>query len=543
MMTTTTTTTGIAPAATRVRGGRRGGRRAFALMLMVVALLGAMTTCVVGVAAAADGNGAAKDSSSRPRARFQRLNDRASLGGWKKIKKSAKKTTKKVVDSGKKIVEAPAKTLAEKAKDAYDAGKALAGSTYKDTWNKVKNKFGAKADAFVGNAGDMLKNKYDKTKGFSDSALSQVKSEASQLAQDTTAIAEMIVAFFNGLRCDISPSTMTSFTKNLIGKVKAGGTNDLVQKLKSDPKRFYQDMDAATCDLVWNTLFTAQSAAVDVFFSAIDALKRDCPAIAGGSVKPAFTQGFTFGVDVAFATRTAGIGTEIGIGVDVEGNKFCYVGACVVSGRTFGPNPNSANAEPGLAISGFKSMSSVAGECSLIDAGIEVNLPSPIKVQGSTGLTYLYGSGLGDFIGVQYPMSLSNADPVPGAEVSFSKGMCCAPICVKTTGGNCAPTNWKNPCPTVGDPNAWANLITAASGAALGGEQTLDRRHEEFPYRRMGGASDADLGDVSHERSIVTPALTVVVAAAALAAIAVQFVVRRRNKLVADETTPLIRPA
>ena len=59
----------------------------------------------------------------------------------------------------------------------------------------------------------------------------------------------------------------------------------------------------------------------------------------------------------------------------------------------------------------------------------------------------------------------------------------------------------------------------------------------------MGGASDADLGDVSHERSIVAPALTVVVAAAALAAIAVQFVVRRRNKLVADETTPLIRPA
>ena len=513
--------------------------------MTLFALLGAMMFAF-GAAAATDGNGAVEDSYSRPRARFQRLNARASLGGWKKFKKGVSKVVdsgKKTVDDVKKVVEEPAKTLAEKAKDTYDAGKALAGSTYKDTWNKVKNKFGAKADAFVGNAGDMLKNKYDNTKGFTDSALSQVKSEATQLAQDTTAIAEMIVAFFNGLQCDISPSTMKTFTKNLIAKVKSGGTNDLVQKLKSDPKRFYQDMDAATCDIVWNTLFTVQSAAIDVFFSALDSLKKDCPAIAGGNVKPAFTQGFTFGVDVTFATKTAGIGTEIGIGVDIDGNKFCYVGACVMSGRTFGPNPYSANAEPGLAISGFKSMSSVAGECSLIDAGLEVNLPTPLKIQGSGGLTYLYGSGLGDFIGVQYPMSLSNSDPIPGAEVSFSKGMCCAPICVKTTGGNCAPTNWKNPCPTVTDPNAWANLITAASGAALGGEQTLDRRHEEFPYRRMGGASDADLGDVSHERSIVAPALTVVVAAAALVAIAVQFVVRRRNKHVANETTPLIRPA
>ena len=533
--------------ATRVAGaaGRRG--RSSRFFMIVLALLGAMFF-VVDAAAETSESGAV-DVASRPRARFHRLNDRAGLGKCCKIKVKTKGVTKvvddvgkgasKVVDDAGKGVTQVTKTVAEQATDAYNAGKALAGSTYQSTWNNVKNKFGAKADAFVGNSRDMLQNKYEATKGFSDSAVSQLQSEANQLAQDTTAIVEMIVAFFNGLRCDISPSVMSGFVNNLVGKFKAGGTNDLVQKLKSDPKKFYQEMDGATCDIVWNTMFTSSSVAIDVLSSAIQALQRDCPAIAGGGAKPAFTLGFTFGVDVTYATRTAGLGTEIGIGFDLDGNKFCYVGACAVSGRKFGPNPYDAGAEPGLAFSGFKAMSSVAGECSLIDAGVSINLPTPLKIEGSAGLTYLYGSGLGDFIGVQYPMSLSNGAPIPGVEVSFQKGMCCAPICVKTTGGNCAPTNWKNPCPTAADPNAYLNLITAASEAALLGERTLDRRHEEFPYRRMGGDLNAALGDVQQERALVTPALTVAVAAIALAAIVAQL--RRRNKLVADETTPLIR--
>jgi len=532
------TTTRDVGAVTRARGARRGAR----VLLMVLALA---AMALVGASAATDGRDAV-ETVSRPRARFHRLNDRSNLGGWKKFKKSVKKTsgdvskgTSKVVGEVNKGVTNTVKTVAEQATDAYNAGKSLAGSTYTATYNNVKNKFGAKADAFVGNSKDMLQNKYEATKGFSESAVSQLQSEANQLAQDTTAIVEMIVAFFNGLNCDINPSTMSGFVNNLVGKFKAGGTNDLVQKLKSEPKKFYEEMDGATCDIVWNTLFTESSLAIDVFSSAIDALQKDCPAIAGGNVKPAFTLGFTFGVDVTFQARSAGIGTEIGIGFDLEGNKFCYVGACATSGKKFGPNPYDAGAEPGLSLSGFKTMSSVAGECSLIDAGLSINLPTPLKIEGGAGLTYLYGSGLGDFIGVQYPMSLSNGAPVPGVEVSFKKGMCCTPICVKTVGGNCAPTNWKNPCPTAKDPQAYLNLITAASEAALGGERTLDRRHEEFPYRRMGGSSNAALGDGAHGRSLVSPALTLAVAAVAIVAVAAQL--RRRTKLVADETTPLIR--
>ena len=37
--------------------------------------------------------------------------------------------------------------------------------------------------------------------------------ETQKLASNVEAVAEMIVAFFNGLQCNIGPETMTDFTK------------------------------------------------------------------------------------------------------------------------------------------------------------------------------------------------------------------------------------------------------------------------------------------------------------------------------------------
>ena len=39
--------------------------------------------------------------------------------------------------------------------------------------------------------------------------------ETQKLASNVEAVAEMIVAFFNGLQCNIGPETMTDFTKSL----------------------------------------------------------------------------------------------------------------------------------------------------------------------------------------------------------------------------------------------------------------------------------------------------------------------------------------
>ncbi len=518
-----------------------------------------MATAVRG--AATDSSGVVRDGLDRPRARFHRANE-AELGGWKKswkkVKKATKKATKTVTktavdttqDATKTVVDtaqdvaSSTKSVAEQAKDAYDAGKKLAGKTASATWDNVVDAFGeVKVKKFVGDAGDMLKNKYDATKGFTDDAISTLKSEADDLLEDATAVAEMIVAFFNGLECNISPSTMTSIAKDLKSKAfKSGGTNDLVKQIKADPAKFYQAMDTATCDLIWNTVFSSASLAIDVFTSAISTLKSDCPAL--GGAKPAFTMGFTLDVDVSFSTRTAGIGTELGVGFDLNGDKFCYVGACASSGRKYGGNIADVDVEPGLALSGYKQLGSVPGECSLIDAGLSINLPTPLKVEGEGGVTYMYGGGLGDFTGVQVPLSISQAAIVPGVQVSFSKGMCCTPICMKTDGSDCAGTNWKNPCPSAKDPDAWMNLITAASEARLGGKLTLDRSSEEHPFARRLGFNDAELGSAEptrkgHDHSRSTAALA---ASVALVALLVAYVHRtRRSKLVVDETTPLVR--
>lgn len=523
------------------RASRRGGR--WVLLLGAAAMaVATTTTAVIGAEAST------RDGLDRPRARFHRMSD---LGGWKKAWKKTKKTVSKgadtVVDAGKKAVDTvvdTSKSVAEQAQDAYNAGKQLAGNTASETWDNVVAKYGeVKTKKFVGDASDMLKNKYDSTKGFTDDAISTLKSEADDLLEDATAIAEMIVAFFNGLECNISPSTMTSIAKDLKSKAfKSGGTNDLVQQIKANPAKFYQAMDTATCDLIWNTVFTSASLAIDVFTSAISTLQSDCPAL--GGAKPAFTMGFTLDVDVTFASRTAGIGTELGVGFDLTGDKFCYVGACASSGRTYGGNVADADVEPGLALSGYKQLSSVPGECSLIDAGLSINLPTPLKIEGEGGLTYLYGGGIGDFVGVQVPLSISQSAIVPGVEVSFSKGMCCTPICFKTTGEDCAGTNWKNPCPSATDPNAWMNLITAASEARLGGKLTLDRSNEEHPFARRLGFNNAELGSAEPTRNGRDHAKNAAALAASVALVALlaAYIQRaRRSKLVVDETTPLVR--
>lgn len=503
----------------------------------------ALLLAVLAVAAVALPARAASSAVTTPRARFQR-HDASALGGWrKKLKKSVKKTTKTVTKTTESVTKTVTKTTADMAKDAYAAGKAMAGSTYQATYNNVKNKFGDKVTKFTGDSKDMLENKYDATKGFTSDAVSTIKSEASALAADATAVAEMIVAFFNGLKCDISPSTMRDIAYKLKNKAfQNGGTSSMVEQIKADPAKFYQKLDNAACDIIWNTMFTSASAAIDVFKEAIETLKEDCPAI--GGAKSAFTLGLTLDVDVTFGTHTAGIGTELGVGFDLVGNKFCYVGACASSGRKFGGNPLDADAEPGLALSGYKEMSSVPGECSLIDAGLSINLPTPLKIEGEGGLTYLYSGGLGNFVGVQVPLAISQAAMVPGAEVSFSKGMCCTPICIKTDGSDCAGTNWKNPCPTAKDPTAWENLITASAEARLGGATTLDRSNEEYPgpstwARRLGYDDDVETSTQGALRSKTVTALAASIGLIAIIAVAAQR--RRRSKLVADETTPLVR--
>ena len=115
-----------------------------------------------------------------------------------------------------------ANTASQAAQNTYDAGASLAGSTYSQTMNNLKGKFGNDmVNAFVGDSRDMLQSKYDATKGFTSSAVTEMMQETQKLASNVEAVAEMIVAFFNGLQCNIGPETMTDFTKSLTRTFKA----------------------------------------------------------------------------------------------------------------------------------------------------------------------------------------------------------------------------------------------------------------------------------------------------------------------------------
>jgi len=538
---------------------RRSGRRATRARASIALTLTLAVTCAMLSGGVATTDGAVE----RPKARFRRDAPwTPSLGGvkkWrKKAKKAASKASKGVTNTANTVSQATqntantvsqatqntANTVSQAAQNTYNAGASLAGSTYSQTMNNLKGKFGNDmVNAFVGDSRDMLQSKYDATKGFTSSAVTEMMQETQKLASNVEAVAEMIVAFFNGLQCNIGPETMTDFTKSLTRTFKSSGTADLVNLIRQNPGKFYQALDGAACDTVWNTVFTSSSTAIDVFRSAINALKSKCPALGGAS--PAFTLGFTLDVDVNFATTTSGVGTELGVGFDLKGNKFCYVGACVSHGRTYGSNAMAnADASPGLALSGYKELTSVPGECSMLDVGLSVSLPHPISVEGGGGLTYLYSGGLGNFVGVQYPMSLSGADPVPGADVSFKRGMCCTPICVKTNGAHCSPTNWKNPCPTAANPNAYLDLITASSSAALGGKRTLDLSDEvHTKYYRRTGERESRLGGGASARLSQSTMVMVTATVSMLGAFALALVAHRRRtaRKVADESTPLIK--
>ena len=538
---------------------RRSGRRATRARASIALTLTLAVTCAMFSGGVATTDGAVE----RPKARFQRDAPwTPSLGGVKKWRKKAKKAastaskgvtktantasqaTQNTANTVSQAAQNTANAASQAAQNTYNAGASLAGSTYSQTMNNLKGKFGDDmVNAFVGDSRDMLQSKYDATKGFTSSAVTEMMQETQKLASNVEAVAEMIVAFFNGLQCNIGPETMTDFTKSLTRTFKSSGTADLVNLIRQNPGKFYQALDGAACDTVWNTVFTSSSAAIDVFGSAINALKSKCPALGGAS--PAFTLGFTLDVDVNFATTTSGVGTELGVGFDLKGNKFCYVGACVSHGRTYGSNAMAnADASPGLALSGYKELTSVPGECSMLDVGLSVSLPHPISVEGGGGLTYLYSGGLGNFVGVQYPMSLSGADPVPGADVSFKRGMCCTPICVKTNGAQCSPTNWKNPCPTAANPNAYLDLITASSSAALGGKRTLDLSDEvHTKYYRRTGERESRLGGGASERLSQSTMVMVTATVSMLGAFALALVAHRRRtaRKVADESTPLIK--
>jgi hypothetical protein len=495
MTTTTTTTTMASTRSRRHRESRTGSRW----------VLGVGVSILIVVATATFGTASAEIKASEmnpPRQRFERSRvlsrpaassyedgdtlDAARLGKKKKF------SVKKAVKSTKKVVSDTTSTVSDAVVDtATDAAKSVSKAT---------------ATALV--------SSFDKSRGWSAGAVNTLADESVKLGEKVEDTAKMIVEFFKGFACNLKPSTMRSFISTFTQEMTNSGVADLVNSFKSDRSKWYNDLDGAVCQAAWTTVLggPAQAAVAQAVKSMIDTLKRDCPAVdIAGTQLPVFTLGFAVTGDV-HAAITAGVSMEIGLGVTLNGDQFCYCASCAFSGITI-DSPGASGAA-GIALTGYKDISSVPGFAKFLSVGVGVELPAPATIGLEGGLTFVFATDQKELKMSTFPdFSDSNFAGLsffgggnigtPGglpASVSYAAGACFTPVCVFITGSNCV------------------------SSAALGVAE----------YSRLGASSRFIKSPLATQLSIAA----LVAAAAVLAGFVA--VSRRQSSKFADESTPLL---
>jgi hypothetical protein len=282
--------------------------------------------------------------------------------------------------------------------------------------------------------GEIFKQ-FDAAEGWSQAAADQVAAETKALAADVVKTAEMIAEFLMGLKCSIG---LNDLKETLDGIVEAVSKNSLTTAYKmvtGDPQKFINNLDDLACQLMWDS--NGMSAAAAVMESFITLVKKNCPLVINGGEKPAFTFGFSPAADVVgMGGQSAGASAEIGIGIDVEGQKFCYAGGCVYSGITF--DLPDIGVDMNVALSGYKSMASVPGHANMMSFGLGIDLPDDIIPDIELDVTLITGGAkLSNIIGISKSFSLgTSSSPIP-VTGSFSKGTCDTAWCITYEGGSC----------------------------------------------------------------------------------------------------------
>lgn len=276
---------------------------------------------------------------------------------------------------------------------------------------------------------------YDAATGWTENAVSTMASAAVDLAQDVEKLAEMIIAFFKGLECKLDGK----FFKDIASNLKMPGINELPKIIAGVGSSLGKgSVDAKTCKTLWNTMYggeaNAQMAAA-VMKAAASGLKDKCPAVAKGGDSPAFTFGVILEGEVA-AGAARGAGLEVGLGMDLHGEQFCFFAHCAWAGITL--DTPSGSVAAGFQVTGYKSIASIPGTASYLELGIGLGNP-PFPVDGEGGISYVYaGNKLDDIIGAGFTLSASaGGGGIMPATVSVAKGVCECPVCVTVDGRKC----------------------------------------------------------------------------------------------------------
>jgi hypothetical protein len=140
-------------------------------------------------------------------------------------------------------------------------------------------------------------------------------------------------------------------------------------------------------------------------------------------------------------------GAEIGVAIDLAGEKTCYIGGCITEGFDL---PPQVGGDAGISIAvtlwlpvdGQDGMSNIPGGMNIMAVGAEGEIAlGPVSLSLGGGVNYFYNPELQNIkgLGVEMDLEVGASQPKPpvGGSVSFGLGQCFTPICLSTEGKPC----------------------------------------------------------------------------------------------------------
>jgi len=326
----------------------------------------------------------------------------------------------------------------------YDLGTAVSSISVQ-TANQLTPVSGVSSTAINAWQHSGIERAYNTASGWSEDAVETVRESSLEAVEAMEDVVKLIQQLLGQLECLEGLAHLKKFANAL--RSQGTGMFDLVQDVLKGQEngesrtKYFNDMSGVACNMVWATVFPQATAVVEIIKAFGQRLKESCPALKSGDL-PAFTFGVVFGGDLSGAVYTVEAATEIGVGADLDGTRFCYVASCVGGGYTIPPKTGAeASVSASIAVSGYKDIGTVAGTAGYFALDLGADLPI-IPVGIDLGISYVHGVGKPDQIyGISFSGQVSSAssdvNPAPWPSAGVTAGVCHTGICVRTDGEPC----------------------------------------------------------------------------------------------------------
>jgi len=299
--------------------------------------------------------------------------------------------------------------------------------------NQVE-KMTARVERGVSDAMKKVADAAQETARFSKNAIEDIRDFAVEVNGHLTKVVETINLVLKSLQCDITPKKLLEFAKELVN----GRNQTSIFNLFKSPERFKKLASGSTkiarvaCQFVWGVIDKGLGI-INAIIQFIALLTKSCPILKNTNL--AISLGVGVGASASLGPYNVGASAELGLAVDMRGQKYCYIGGCVTNGALMPPLPSVAT-DTGIFVTIWKNPGRMIGRSYTVGISGEMGLAG-LKI--SAGLTYMYGSpsNLGDFSGFGVTGKVGAVSLPVVASLGFSTGVCHTPLCISPAGCEC----------------------------------------------------------------------------------------------------------